>query len=148
MTWEEAVAEAAKVLNDMPAKESNKLNAGVTTYGAWVSGYATALMDRPDREEIASFLRAHVQTLDKDEEWHLADALLASKFYGGQPDGWPENETAEIDYNTVKLPTYKPDARGCAEGHKFSSEADCVLPEGWDYFFCRKCLNEYVRRQG
>lgn len=47
-----------------------------------------------------------------------------------------------MDFNKVKLSTYTPVATGCVKGHRFKSEKDCVLPEGWDHFFCRHCLNE------
>lgn len=36
--------------------------------------------------------------------------------------------------------TYSPDATVCAYGHSFESEADCVMPEDWDRFMCRRCL--------
>lgn len=38
--------------------------------------------------------------------------------------------------------TYQPDATQCLHGHPFNSEADCVLPEGWDRFMCKCCLTE------
>jgi hypothetical protein len=37
--------------------------------------------------------------------------------------------------------TYPPNATNCAEGHVFHSEADCFMPEGWDNFMCRRCLD-------
>lgn len=37
--------------------------------------------------------------------------------------------------------TYQPDATNCEMGHAFHSEADCFLPEGWDRFMCRRCLD-------
>lgn len=40
----------------------------------------------------------------------------------------------------LDLNTYAPDARGCVIGHPFRSEADCVLPEDWDHFLCRRCV--------
>lgn len=43
-----------------------------------------------------------------------------------------------------KLNTYAPDASACIKGHPFASEADCVLPEDWDYFMCRTCIIEAV----
>ena len=38
--------------------------------------------------------------------------------------------------------TYPPDATQCRYGHRFASEADCFLPEDWDHFMCRRCVNE------
>lgn len=43
--------------------------------------------------------------------------------------------------------TYPPDATECNRGHRFASEADCVLPEGWDNFMCRTCINETVAKE-
>lgn len=40
--------------------------------------------------------------------------------------------------------TYAPDATECSEGHPFASEADCLLPEGWDNFMCRSCISTAV----
>jgi hypothetical protein len=38
--------------------------------------------------------------------------------------------------------TYQPDATQCLHGHPFESEDDCVLPEGWDRFMCKRCLTD------
>lgn len=38
--------------------------------------------------------------------------------------------------------TYRPDETECRYGHRFTSEADCFLPEDWDHFMCRKCIAE------
>lgn len=44
------------------------------------------------------------------------------------------------------LNTYAPNATQCVKGHRFASEADCILPEdevdAWDYFLCRVCVEE------
>lgn len=34
-------------------------------------------MTSPTRDKVAALLRDNVQTLDKDEEWHIADMLIA-----------------------------------------------------------------------
>jgi hypothetical protein len=52
----------------------------------------------------------------------------------------PESPLAEDQW--PDLPTYAPDATECEKGHSFRSEADCVLPEGWDHFMCRRCVQE------
>lgn len=41
--------------------------------------------------------------------------------------------------------TYQPDAQQCGNGHPFNSEADCVLPDGWDQFMCKRCLTDAGR---
>lgn len=43
--------------------------------------------------------------------------------------------------DTPRTNTYPPDALNCELGHSFHSEADCFLPEGWDNFLCRRCLD-------
>ena len=30
------------------------------------------------------------------------------------------------------------------KGHPFASEADCLLPDGWDNFMCRACVQEAI----
>lgn len=44
------------------------------------------------------------------------------------PPGWSQQRT------------YRPDETRCVNGHEFRSEADCILPDGWDHFLCRRCL--------
>lgn len=48
------------------------------------------------------------------------------------------------DYEELDLNTYAPDAIECVNGHRFLSDADGILPEGWDHFFCRKCVAEFT----
>lgn len=47
-----------------------------------------------------------------------------------------------------KSETYAPTATQCGKGHRFASEADCVLPEDWDYFMCRACITEETKGAG
>lgn len=40
--------------------------------------------------------------------------------------------------------TYLPDATECVKGHPFRSEADCLLPDDWDQFMCRRCVDQAI----
>lgn len=53
---------------------------------------------------------------------------------------WSSVPEASLPEAALNLVTYRPDASECVKGHPFRSEADCVLPEGWDYFLCRRCV--------
>lgn len=55
---------------------------------------------------------------------------------------WAAVPEASLPVGAMDLNTYRPDEVQCVKGHRFLSEADCVLPEDWDYFLCRRCVEE------
>lgn len=59
---------------------------------------------------------------------------------------WKTVPESRLPAGALELNGYRPDERQCVKGHRFTSEADCVLPEdevdAWDYFLCRRCVAE------
>ena len=53
---------------------------------------------------------------------------------------WSSVPEASLPAGALDLNTYAPNQTVCVKGHRFRSEADCVLPEEWDYFLCRRCV--------
>lgn len=54
---------------------------------------------------------------------------------------WSSVPEDSLPPGALELNTYRPDETECVKGHQFRSEADCVLPEEWDYFLCRGCVD-------
>lgn len=59
---------------------------------------------------------------------------------------WKTVPVDSLPKGALDLNTYAPDVTQCVKGHRFTSEADCILPEddidAWDYFLCRACVSE------
>lgn len=55
-------------------------------------------------------------------------------------NSWSSVPQDGLPAGALNLPTYPPDAPTCVHGHPFRSEDDCVLPEGYDHFLCRRCV--------
>lgn len=59
---------------------------------------------------------------------------------------WETVPVSKLPADALSLTTYAPDATCCIVGHRFTSEADCILPEdevdAWDYFLCRRCVED------
>lgn len=65
---------------------------------------------------------------------------------------WTTVPVSSLPTSALNLRTYPPDASHCVKGHRFESEADCVLPEDedgecWDQFLCRRCV-DWMRTYG
>lgn len=59
---------------------------------------------------------------------------------------WQTVPESRLPVGAFNLNTYRPDETCCIVGHRFMSEADCILPEdevdAWDYFLCRRCIED------
>jgi hypothetical protein len=57
---------------------------------------------------------------------------------------WSTVPASSLPAGALDLNTYAPNQTECVKGHRFASEADCILPEdevdAWDYFLCRRCV--------
>lgn len=62
-----------------------------------------------------------------------------AEFDAARQHGLVKRHETRVPWNASL--TYPPDATECRQGHPFASEADCVLPDGWDNFMCRTCIN-------
>lgn len=55
---------------------------------------------------------------------------------------WLSVPVSDLPVGWSTLATYRPDELECEKGHKMGSEADCILPDDWDYHLCKRCVED------